>query len=62
MHAVRILLTRTASIHSVQQITGPLWPFFVASAITFYGVTKAQNALIQCALLGAVYAFRPLIV
>jgi len=28
-------------------IAGHLWPFFVASAITFYGVTKAQNALIK---------------
>ncbi|KAF8317362.1 ATPase, F0 complex, subunit J [Clavulina sp. PMI_390] len=28
-------------------IAGPMWPFFVASAITFYGVAKAQDAMIK---------------
>lgn len=34
----------TDSIRWLLQFAKPLMPFFIASAITFYGVVKAQEA------------------
>jgi hypothetical protein len=30
------------------QFVKPLWPFFVASGLTFFGVAKLQSAALQC--------------
>ena len=50
---VTALLTRFSSCSIVTiifQVFRPLWPFFAASGITYYLVSKAQDMAVRCAL------------
>ena len=38
------------SVSALLQIARPMWAFFVASGLTFFLVTKAQNAGVKCTL------------